>query len=205
MPVDATAFRRALAQFATGVTVVTTRDAAGQPMGLTVNAFSAVSLDPPLVLVCIDRRSETHGGFEASGLFGVSVLSEGVHSGDASGVVPSSFRILRRLLSRLEDEATGKIVVDELFVEIPEQRLAQARRATEVLGTAVYDKFPFPPGITIEVDKGTRLVVKGSNRQLVGETAAQLIALRPPDSYKGKGIRNEGQHIKLKAGKTAKK
>jgi flavin reductase (DIM6/NTAB) family NADH-FMN oxidoreductase RutF len=76
MPVDATAFRRALAQFATGVTVVTTRDAAGQPMGLTVNAFSAVSLDPPLVLVCIDRRSETHGGFEASGLFGVSVLSE---------------------------------------------------------------------------------------------------------------------------------
>jgi large subunit ribosomal protein L6 len=65
--------------------------------------------------------------------------------------------------------------------------------------------FPFPPGITIEVEKGTKIIVKGSDRQVVGETAAKLIAFRPPDSYKGKGVRNEGQHIKLKAGKTAKK
>jgi 4-hydroxyphenylacetate 3-hydroxylase, reductase component len=76
MSAETSAFRRALGQFATGITVVTTTDADGQPMGLTVNAFSAVSLEPPLVLVCIDRRSETHGGFEASGLFGVSVLRE---------------------------------------------------------------------------------------------------------------------------------
>ena len=66
-------------------------------------------------------------------------------------------------------------------------------------------EFPFPAGITIDVEKGTKLVVKGCDRQVVGETVAKLIALRPPDSYKGKGIRNEGQHIKLKAGKTAKK
>ena len=64
---------------------------------------------------------------------------------------------------------------------------------------------PFPPGITIDVEKGTKLVVKGSDRELVGETAAKLISLRAPDSYKGKGIRNEGAQIKLKAGKTAKK
>ena len=66
-------------------------------------------------------------------------------------------------------------------------------------------EFPFPSGITIDVEKGTKLVVKGCDRQAVGETVAKLISLRPPDSYKGKGIRNEGQHIKLKAGKTAKK
>lgn len=66
-------------------------------------------------------------------------------------------------------------------------------------------EFPFPAGITIDVEKGTRLSVKGANRELVGEVAAKLISLRPPDSYKGKGIRNEGEHIKLKAGKTAKK
>jgi large subunit ribosomal protein L6 len=66
-------------------------------------------------------------------------------------------------------------------------------------------EFPFPAGITIDVEKGTKLVVKGCDRQVVGETVAKLIALRSPDSYKGKGIRNEGQHIKLKAGKTAKK
>ena len=70
-------FRRALGQFATGVTVVTTRDAAGRPFGLTVSSFCSVSLEPPLVLVCIDNRSEAHDGFEASQLFGVSVLAEG--------------------------------------------------------------------------------------------------------------------------------
>src|SRR5690606_9353188 len=72
---------------------------------------------------------------------------EGVHSGDASGIVPSSFRVLRQLLSRLEDEATGRIRVDALHVEVPADRLVQARQAAEVLGTAVWDKFPFLDGM----------------------------------------------------------
>jgi flavin reductase (DIM6/NTAB) family NADH-FMN oxidoreductase RutF len=76
VPIEGRDFRQALGQFATGVTIVTTRDALGRPMGLTVNAFCSVSLDPPLVLVCIDNRSDTHDGFEASGVFGISVLSE---------------------------------------------------------------------------------------------------------------------------------
>jgi flavin reductase (DIM6/NTAB) family NADH-FMN oxidoreductase RutF len=78
LAVDAPAFRRALAQFASGVTVVTTEGPAG-PLGLTVTAFSSVSLEPPLVLVCIDRRSETHAGFER-GAFAVSLLAEGQES-----------------------------------------------------------------------------------------------------------------------------
>jgi flavin reductase (DIM6/NTAB) family NADH-FMN oxidoreductase RutF len=69
-------FRRALSQFATGVTVVTTRDAEGRVRGLTVNAFSSVSLSPPLVLVCIDRRSDANAGIVATGLFNVSVLAQ---------------------------------------------------------------------------------------------------------------------------------
>jgi flavin reductase (DIM6/NTAB) family NADH-FMN oxidoreductase RutF len=76
LAVSAGSFRRALGQFATGVTVVTTVGPGGEPLGLTVNAFSAVSLDPPLVLVCIDNRSEAHEGFDASRVFGVSVLRE---------------------------------------------------------------------------------------------------------------------------------
>lgn len=66
-------------------------------------------------------------------------------------------------------------------------------------------KFPFPAGVSIEVEKGTTLIVKGADRQLVGETAAKLRGLRPPDSYKGKGVRYEGERVRLKAGKTAKK
>jgi acetylornithine deacetylase/succinyl-diaminopimelate desuccinylase-like protein len=73
----------------------------------------------------------------------VRVLTEGVHSGDASGVVPSSFRLLRGLLSRLEDERTGEVKLPELYVQIPPQRIEQAKQAARVLGNAVYDRFPF--------------------------------------------------------------
>jgi flavin reductase (DIM6/NTAB) family NADH-FMN oxidoreductase RutF len=76
MAIEPADFRRALAQFASGVTAVTTRDAEGKPLGLTVTAFSSVSLDPPLVLICVDERSETHAAFRHSRAFGVSVLSE---------------------------------------------------------------------------------------------------------------------------------
>ena len=76
MTVDARSFRHALGQFATGITVVTTRDHAGHLLGLTVSAFCSVSLHPPLVLVCVDTRSETHQAFVESRLFGVSILAE---------------------------------------------------------------------------------------------------------------------------------
>jgi flavin reductase (DIM6/NTAB) family NADH-FMN oxidoreductase RutF len=77
MPVDPAAFKTALSQFASGVTVVTTRDAAGRPLGLTVSAFCSVSLDPPLVLVSIANGSESHRGFRESGRFAISILAEG--------------------------------------------------------------------------------------------------------------------------------
>ena len=77
VPVDASGFRQALAQFASGVTVVTTRDAGGEPRGLTVSSFASVSLQPPLVVVSVDVSSEAHAGFRDSGVFGVSILAEG--------------------------------------------------------------------------------------------------------------------------------
>ncbi|MFL6655055.1 MAG: M20/M25/M40 family metallo-hydrolase, partial [Sulfurifustis sp.] len=82
-----------------------------------------------------------------NGVLRAQVLTEGVHSGDASGVVPSSFRVIRQLLSRLEDENTGRIKPDVFHVEIPAQRREQARAAAATLGDAVYSKFPFTPGM----------------------------------------------------------
>jgi acetylornithine deacetylase/succinyl-diaminopimelate desuccinylase-like protein len=110
----------------------------------------------PSLVVCLDSGCANYDQLWcttslrglAGGNLKVSVLSEGVHSGDASGIVPSSFRILRQLLSRLEDEATGKILVEDLYVDIPDQRIAQARRAAEVLGSEVWDKFPFLDGMS---------------------------------------------------------
>ena len=73
----------------------------------------------------------------------VQVLDEGVHSGDASGVVPSSFRILRHLLDRLEDSASGRLLPASFHCEVPPERLAQARATAAVLGEALYRRFPW--------------------------------------------------------------
>jgi len=79
----------------------------------------------------------------ASGTLGVEVLSEGVHSGDASGVVPSSFRIARHLLDRLEDAATGRILPPQFHVDIPRERVEQAHATAAIIGGNVVDKYPF--------------------------------------------------------------
>jgi acetylornithine deacetylase/succinyl-diaminopimelate desuccinylase-like protein len=73
----------------------------------------------------------------------VRVLTEGVHSGAASGIVPSSFRILRQLLSRIEDEATGAMKLPPLFVEVPPDRAAQAQATAQILGDEVFTELPF--------------------------------------------------------------
>jgi acetylornithine deacetylase/succinyl-diaminopimelate desuccinylase-like protein len=79
----------------------------------------------------------------ASGVLRVDVLTEGVHSGDASGVVPSSFRVLRQVLDRLEDSATGRMLPGIFHCEVPPERLAQARTTADILGDAVYKRFPW--------------------------------------------------------------
>jgi large subunit ribosomal protein L6 len=63
--------------------------------------------------------------------------------------------------------------------------------------------FPFPEGIKISVEKNTSLAVTGSSKEAVGQAAAEIRGFRPPDSYKGKGVRYKGEHIRIKAGKTA--
>ncbi len=74
MPIDKQEFRRVLGHFAAGVTVVTTIGDDGQPYGLTATAFTSVSLEPPLVLVCVDKRAESHPHFHASRVFAVNFL-----------------------------------------------------------------------------------------------------------------------------------
>ncbi len=76
MAFDPGEFRRVLGHFATGVTVVTTAHE-GTLHGMTVNSFSSVSLDPPLVLFCADKRALTHAALAGSGIFAVNMLSEG--------------------------------------------------------------------------------------------------------------------------------
>jgi len=98
----------------------------------------------------------------AAGTLTVEVLTEGVHSGDASGVVPSSFRIARHLLDRLEDSATGRVLPAEFHMPIPEERVAQARVAADVMGDMVIRKYPFIGG--------TKPMVAGRAEALLNRT-----------------------------------
>jgi acetylornithine deacetylase/succinyl-diaminopimelate desuccinylase-like protein len=88
-----------------------------------------------------------------SGVLKVEILTEGVHSGDASGLVPSSFRILRHVLDRLEDSASGRLLPQSLHCEIPAARVEQARATAAILKDEVYKRFPWACG----ADGGTAL------------------------------------------------
>ncbi len=81
-----------------------------------------------------------------SGVLKVEILTEGVHSGDASGVVPSSFRILRHLLDRLEDSATGRLLPGSFHCQLPTDRAEQVRAAAAILGEQAWKTFPWACG-----------------------------------------------------------
>ena len=79
----------------------------------------------------------------ASGVLRVEVLTEGVHSGDASGLVPSSFRIMRQVLDRLEDSGSGRLLPASFHCAVPPERLAQAQATAAILGEELYKRFPW--------------------------------------------------------------
>ena len=81
-----------------------------------------------------------------SGMLKVEILSEGVHSGDASGVVPSSFRILRHVLDRLEDSATGELLPQSFHCEVPASRIQQAAETAAILQDEVWKRYPWACG-----------------------------------------------------------
>ena len=105
----------------------------------------------PSLVVCLDSGC---GNYEQlwcttslrgnlAGDLTVEILDEGVHSGDASGIVPSSFRILREILSRVENEKTGEILLSELHADIPEQRRSQAETVARAMGDEIWSRFPW--------------------------------------------------------------
>ncbi len=78
-----------------------------------------------------------------SGTLKVEILTEGIHSGDASGLVPSSFRIMRHVLDRLEDSETGRLLPKSFHCDIPAERRQQAQATAGILGDEIYKRFPW--------------------------------------------------------------
>jgi acetylornithine deacetylase/succinyl-diaminopimelate desuccinylase-like protein len=135
----------------------------------------------PSLVVCLDSGAGNYDQLwltvslrgMAAGTLRADVLKEGVHSGYASGVVPSSFRILRQLLSRLEDEKTGKILPDYLHAEIPEQRLQQNRLMAEALGDGVFQAYPFCEGVQPQEKDNLERLLNRTWRPALSVTGAE--------------------------------
>jgi acetylornithine deacetylase/succinyl-diaminopimelate desuccinylase-like protein len=109
------------------------------------------------------------------GTLTVKVLTEGVHSGAASGIVPSSFRIARQLLSRIENVETGEITVPELKVAIPEDRTTQAKAAAQILGDTVITELPFAGR--------TQAMASSNTDAILQKTWAAQLAITAIDGY----------------------
>ncbi len=139
----------------------------------------AARIGQPDLVICLDSGCGNYDQLwlttSLRGLVGgeltVEVLTEGVHSGDASGIVPSSFRIARQLIARLESDVTGEII-NAFHAEIPGQRVEQAQQAADVLGEAVYTKFPFASGVLPAVADRVQLILNRTWRPALEITGA---------------------------------
>jgi acetylornithine deacetylase/succinyl-diaminopimelate desuccinylase-like protein len=141
----------------------------------------AARIGTPDLVVCLDSGS---GNYEqlwlttslrgmVIGNLTVRVLTEGVHSGAASGIVPSSFRILRHLLSRIEDQATGRMALPELFAEIPQDRQTQAKQAAQILGSEVWQQLPFAGDTKPMTDDGAEMILEKTWRPQLAVTGME--------------------------------
>jgi acetylornithine deacetylase/succinyl-diaminopimelate desuccinylase-like protein len=134
----------------------------------------------PSLVVCLDSGAADYERLWCttslrgllSGNLHVTVLREGVHSGDASGIVPSSFRLVRMLLGRLEDEASGRILPEWLYSDIPAQRVAQAQAMASALGKAVWDHYPWRDGMQPVTDDTVELILNRTWRPQLAITGA---------------------------------
>jgi acetylornithine deacetylase/succinyl-diaminopimelate desuccinylase-like protein len=135
----------------------------------------------PSLVVCLDSGCANYDQLwlttslrgMAGGALTVQVLTEGVHSGDASGIVPSSFRILRSLISRIEDETSGEIRLPELSAQIPPGRIEEAKAAAAALGDTVWTKFPFVPGMRPMGDDPAQLILNRTWRPTLSVTGLE--------------------------------
>jgi acetylornithine deacetylase/succinyl-diaminopimelate desuccinylase-like protein len=134
----------------------------------------------PSLVVCLDSGAGNYDQMwltvslrgMAAGTLSAEVLAEGVHSGYASGVVPSSFRVLRQLISRLEDENSGRVLPGYLQADIPEQRKQQSQKMADALGDKVFQAYPFCEGVQPQADNNLERILNRTWRPALSITGA---------------------------------
>lgn len=169
--------------YARCVIVIESGEESGSPdLPAYIDAL-APRIGEPSLVVCLDAECGNYQQFWCTtslrgnliGTLRVDVLGEGVHSGMASGIAPSSFRIIRQLLERIEDSRTGKLLIDALYAPVPEDRLQQAQAAARTLGAAVHGKIPLLPGMQPMSNDPTELLLNSTWRPTLSVTGVDGI------------------------------
>jgi acetylornithine deacetylase/succinyl-diaminopimelate desuccinylase-like protein len=145
----------------------------------------ADTIGTPSLVVCLDSGCHDYDRLWATtslrGLVNiavrVAVLREGVHSGIASGVVPSTFRIMRQLLDRLEDPVTGRVLLPTLHTDLPPERRAEAVATASVLHHPIAGDFPFVDGAVPMVDDPVEQLINTTWRPTLSITGADGLPL----------------------------
>ena len=156
--------------------------------------FFAKEIGSPDLVICLDSGAGDYSRFWTTtslrGLIGarlrVDVLNEGIHSGGASGHVPSSFRIIRQLLSRIENETTGEILINELKVDIPDYRIKEAKELVSILDEEVELEFPWNEKMKPSTDNKTEGVLRRTWRPALSIVGANGL---PPSENAGNVLR----------------
>ena len=154
----------------------------------------ADKIGTPDLVICLDSGAGDYKRFWTTtslrGLIGVTmkveVLKEGVHSGGASGHVPSSFRIARKLLSSIEDQDTGEIILDELHTKIPEHRKKETEELVSILGDEVVQEFPWKGEMKPSTDNNVEGVLRRTWRPALSVVGSDGL---PPTANAGNVLR----------------
>jgi acetylornithine deacetylase/succinyl-diaminopimelate desuccinylase-like protein len=131
-----------------------------------INALEK-KIGQPSLIICLDSGC---GNYEqlwlttslrgmTGGILSIEILKQGIHSGAGSGIVPSCFMVLRQLINRIENEKNGEIILKDLYVEIPSQRIKQAQQTAKILSHEVYQSLPFVNGVNPLSDNPVELIL----------------------------------------------
>ena len=134
----------------------------------------------PALVICLDSGAGNYDQLwmttslrgNVVGELSVELISEGVHSGNASGIVADSFRVARQLINRIEDDVSGEVKLPELYCDIPQERINQAKHCAETLGDQVYSEYPWQAGVLPVIADKQQLILNRTWRPALTVTGA---------------------------------
>lgn len=179
------------------------------------------SIGTPDVMIFVDAGGDNYDQLwctdslrgTVEGILSVTTLTQAVHSGSSSGIAPSAFDIMRTLLSRINNEQTGEVLIEECHVDIPEERIEQTKELAKILGNKIYKSIPFASGVqpksydlvelllnktwrpTLSITGGTGLPIINDAASVLLPNSTLMLSLRLPPTCNARNTINKLKEI----------